>query len=151
MVDSTGNRRFVPIKLPNDHTVPWRRLKDERGGLWAAAVKLYREGETWEYTSGELAQLSNYQDEFLERDSWWDSISSFVADKRETTTSNVLQYAIDMPLDRVNNGHQRRVGRVMRSLGWELKSTSREVNGKRKSVRLWVNPDKTTVAGPSDF
>ena len=151
LVDSTGNRRFVPIKLPNDHTVPWRRLKDERGGLWAAAVKLYREGETWEYTSGELAQLSNYQDEFLERDSWWDSISSFVADKRETTTSNVLQYAIDMPLDRINNGHQRRVGRVMRSLGWELKSTSREVNGKRKSVRLWVNPDKTTVTSPSDF
>ena len=101
----------------------------------------------------QVSWLSSLQilNEFLERDSWWDSISSFVADKRETTTSNVLQYAIDMPLDRINNdGHQRRVGRVMRSLGWELKSTSREVNGKRKSVRLWVNPDKTTVAGPSD-
>ena len=23
--------------------------------------------------------------------------------------------------------------------------------GKRKSVRLWGNPDKTTVASPSDF
>ncbi len=151
LVDSTGNRRFVPIRLPNDHEVPWRRLKDERGGLWAAAVKLYKEGETWEYTSGQLAKLATYQDEFLERDSWYESISTFILDKKETSTSNILQFAIDIPLDRVNNGHQRRVGRVMRSLGWEQKSTTRDVNGHRKSIRLWLNPEPDFKPPASDF
>ncbi|WP_186539646.1 VapE domain-containing protein [Synechococcus sp. BIOS-E4-1] len=151
LVDSTGNRRFVPIRLPNDHVVPWRKLKDERGSLWAAAVKLYREHEPWEYTSGQLAELATYQDDFLERDSWYESISSYISDKKDTTTSNILQYAINIPLDRVNNGHQRRVGRVMRSLGWEYKQTKRTIDGKRKSVRLWLNPEDPKQSASSDF
>ncbi len=138
LVDSTGNRRFVPIRLPNNHLVPWRRLKDERGGLWAAAVQLYKDGETWEYTSGQLAELASYQEEFLERDSWHDSIVSYISDKNHLTTADILRNAIDIPLDRTNNGHQRRVGRVMRSLGWNY--STRKVNG--KSTRVWVRTEE---------
>ncbi len=141
LVDSTGNRRFVPIRLPHNHLVPWLNLAQERGGLWAAAVKLYREGTPWEYTSGQLAQLSSYQDEFLERDSWFDSITQYIVDKDKVQTSEILRNAIDIPLDRINNGHQRRVGRVMRSVGWE--STARTIKG--KSVRLWARtPNAST-------
>ena len=46
LVDSTGNRRFVPIRIPNSHDIPWKRLLDERGALWSAAVQLYRPGRT---------------------------------------------------------------------------------------------------------
>ena len=136
LVDSTGNRRFVPIRIPNTHDIPWRRLQDERGGLWAAAVKLYREGQQWEYTSGELADLSQYQDDFLERDSWYDAINSYISDKRMVTTAEILRNAIDIGLDRITNGHQRRVGRVMRAMGWD--NSSRKVNG--KSTRVWLRP-----------
>lgn len=140
LVDSTGNRRFIPIRIPNTFEVPWRRLKEERGGLWSAAVELYKSGERWEYTSGELAELSQYQDDFLERDSWFDAITSYVADKRQVTTSDILRCAIDIALDRITNPHQRRVGRVMRSLGWE--NTSRRVNG--KSARVWIRSDNAS-------
>ena len=136
LVDSTGNRRFVPIRIPNTHDIPWRRLLDERGGLWAAAVKLYREGQQWEYTSGELADLSQYQDDFLERDSWYDAINTYISGKTMVTTADILRNAIDIGLDRINNGHQRRVGRVMRAMGWD--NSSRKVNG--KSTRVWLRP-----------
>lgn len=149
LVDSTGNRRFVPIRIPNTHDIPWRRLREERGGLWAAAVKLYREGQQWEYTSGELAQLSAYQDDFLERDSWYDAISTYVVDKQMVTTSEILRNAIDIDLDRINNGHQRRVGRVMRAMDWD--NSSRRING--KSTRVWLRGKdaQEIIERPSDF
>ena len=149
LVDSTGNRRFVPIRIPNTHDIPWRRLQDKRVGLWAAAVKLYREGQQWEYTSGQLAELSAHQDDFLERDSWWDTVVSYVSDQSMVTTGGILRYAISLDLDKINNGHQRRVGRVMRALGWE--NTSRKING--KSTRVWGRPRDSEQLPPkvSDF
>lgn len=149
LVDSTGNRRFVPIRIPNTFDVPWRRLREERGGLWAAAVNLYRQGECWEYTSGELSELAKYQDDFLERDSWFDAIVSFISDKQLISTSDILRCAIDIGLDKINNSHQRRVGRVMRSLGWE--NSSRKING--KSTRVWLRPKnaESVTENTSDF
>ncbi len=142
LVDSTGNRRFIPIRIPNTHEVPWRRLQETRGGLWAAAVKLYREGQQWEYSSGQLSELSKYQDDFLERDSWWDAVVSYVSDKTTISTGDILRFAIDLDLDKINNSHQRRVGRVMRALDWE--NTSRRING--KSQRVWVRTDAAKPA-----
>ena len=128
--------RTPAIRIPNSHEIPWRELRDKRGGLWAAAVQLYREGQQWEYTSGQLADLSQYQDDFLERDSWYDAINTYISDKAMVTTAEILRNAIDIGLDRITNGHQRRVGRVMRAMGWE--NTSRKVNG--KSTRVWLRP-----------
>lgn len=136
LVDSTGNRRFVPIRIPNSHDIPWRRLREERGALWSAAVALYRQGEAWEYTTGELAQLSTYQEDYMERDSWYDAINTYISDKTMVTTAEILRNAIDIGLDRITNGHQRRVGRVMRGMGWD--NSSRKVNG--KSTRVWLRP-----------
>ena len=100
-------------------------------------MDLYRRGEQWEYTTGELAQLATYQEDYLERDSWWEAIASFISDKPMISTANILQSAIKLDLDKVNNGHQRRVGRVMRALGWE--NGSRKING--KSTRVWIRTE----------
>ena len=112
---------------------------------------LYREGESWDYTSGQLAELASYQDAYLERDSWFDSISTYIANKKETTTADILQFAIEISLDRINNGHQRWVGRLMRSLGWETKQTTRNKNGSRKPIRLWINPAPDFQQALDDF
>ena len=138
LVDSTGNRRFVPIRIADGHEVPWRELRDKRGGLWAAAVQLYKQGEPWEYSTGQLAQLATYQDAFLERDAWFGSIEAYVADKEFPATAEILANAIEIDVCHTNNGHQRRCGRVMRSLGFE--QSVRKVNGKSK--RVWVRTQK---------
>lgn len=73
----------------------------------------------------------------------------FLSDKQMVTTAEILQFAISLDLDRINNGHQRRVGRVLRALGWE--NSSRKVSG--KSQRVWTRTDSAEpfVESPSDF
>ena len=140
LVDSTGNRRFVPIRIPDTHEIPWRQLREERGGLWAAAIKLYREGEQWEYNTGQLAEISVYQDDFLERDPWHGKIETYVANKQYPITADILENAIEISVSNIHNGHQRRCGRVMRALGFE--NCTRKMNG--KSQRCWARTAKAT-------
>ena len=145
LVDSTGNRRFVPIRIPNGHEIPWRQLKEDRGALWAAAVQLYKNHEPWEYSTGQLAELSSYQNEFLEMDSWTDAIAAYVQDKQYPTTAQILQNAVDISVGQTHNGMQRRCGRVMRTLGFE--ASSRRVNG--RSTRVWVRTDSAKAISNS--
>ena len=147
LVDSTGNRRFVPIRIADGHEIPWRDLREKRGGLWAAAVQLYRQGEGWEYTTGQLAQLAVYQDQFLERDAWFGAIEAYVADKEYPATADILANAIDIDVAHTNNTHQRRAGRVMRALGFE--QSSRRING--KSRRVWVRTKKAEELKEKDY
>ncbi len=138
LVDSTGNRRFVPIRIADDFEVPWRDLEHKRGGLWAAAIQLYKQGEPWEYSTGQLAQLASYQDQFMERDAWFGAIEKYVVDKKHPTTAEILANAIELEVGHINNGHQRRCGRAMRAMGFE--QGTRKING--KSVRVWVRTKK---------
>ena len=57
LVDSTGNRRFVPLEIGAGFQVPWKRLQQERDSIWAAAVHAYRDSQTYEFDAGEIAQL----------------------------------------------------------------------------------------------
>ena len=138
LVDSTGNRRFVPIRIADSFEVPWRDLEHKRGGLWSAANALYKAGETWEYSTEQLAQLASYQDAFMERDAWFGAIDSYISDKEHVTTAEILANAIELSVSNINNVHQRRCGRVMRTLGFE--QTARRING--NSTRVWVRTKK---------
>ena len=62
LVDSTGNRRFVPSNgaLPGT----WRLLAEQRDSLWASAVEAFRSGQSYEFDSGEIAAISEYIQEF---------------------------------------------------------------------------------------
>ncbi|MDA9889410.1 virulence-associated E family protein [Synechococcus sp. AH-224-G16] len=141
LVDSTGNRRFVPIRIADGFEVPWRELEHKRGGLWAAATALYKAGEPWEYSTGQLAQLASYQDAFMERDAWFGAIYSYISDKEHVTTADILANAIELSVSNINNGHQRRCGRVMRTLGFE--QSPRRING--KSTRVWIRTKKAAA------
>ena len=137
LCDSTGNRRFVPISIEGDINIDL--LLKERDALWAAAVVAYRSGMRTEFTSGELASLSEYQDEFMEVDTWADQIHRGIAGVNEITTAKVLTDTVGVPLERQNTTHRRRVAAVLREAGWTQKNTTR----KGRKVRLWINPDPT--------
>ena len=90
MVDSTGNRRFVPLEIGGGFQIPWKKLSEERDSLWAAAVHAYREGVGYEFNSGEIAAISEYIQEFGDPDPWLDKIASYVAIREEVTAADVL-------------------------------------------------------------
>ena len=79
LVDSTGNRRFVPLeKLVLAFRFLGSKL-EERDSLWAAAVHAYRQGVGYEFNSGEIAAIADYIQEFGDPDPWMDKVATYVA------------------------------------------------------------------------
>ena len=147
LVDSTGNRRFVPLEIGGGFQIPWKQLVDERDSLWAAAVEAYRSGVGYEFDSGEIAAISEYIQEFGDPDPWMEKVSHYVSIKPEVTAAEVLTNALE--LDPRNQGRReaRRVADVLQSLGWRRLVTSRkDANGKSKSVRIWQRPKNDPIA-----
>ena len=143
LIDSTGNRRFVPLEIGTGFMVPWERIAHERMALWSAAVAAYRAGESYEFNSGEIAAIAEYIQEFGDPDPWMDKVANYVSTREETTAAEVLTSALE--LDPRNQGRRegRRVADVLQALGWRRKVTTRKdpVTGKRRSVRLWIRPE----------
>jgi predicted P-loop ATPase len=142
LVDSTGNRRFVPLEIGANFLIPWKQIQEERDSLWASAIQAYRTGEAYEFNSGEIAQISEYIQEFGDPDPWMEKISNYVALKPEVTAADVLTQALDLDPRAQGRREARRVADVLQTLGWRRLNTSRKdsITGKTKSVRLWIRP-----------
>ena len=142
LVDSTGNRRFVPLEIGAGFQIPWKRLAEERDSLWAAAVQAYRNGVDYEFNSGEIAAISEYIQEFGDPDPWHEKIVAYISTKNEVSAADILTKALE--LDPRNQGRReaRRVADVLQSLNWRRLSTKRKdpQTGKFKSVRIWQRP-----------
>ena len=145
LCDTTGNRRFIPVEISGDIKIDL--LQSERDALWCAAIHAFRNGLRTEFNSGELASLTNYQDAWLELDTWTDDVLRGVNGLMETTTTKVLTDIVGVALERQSTPHRRRVAGILRSAGWVQKNTSR----KGRKVRLWINPDPTVRQQECDF
>tara|TARA_X000001382_G_scaffold39448_1_gene26403 strand:- start:1033 stop:3258 length:2226 start_codon:yes stop_codon:yes gene_type:complete len=142
LVDSTGNRRFVPLEIGAGFQIPWKRLAEQRDSIWAAAVHAYRSGVSYEFNSGEIAAISEYIQEFGDPDPWFEKIAAYVSIRPEVYAADILTQALE--LDPRNQGRReaRRVADVLQSLGWRRLSTKRKdpQTNKFKSVRIWQRP-----------
>lgn len=151
LVDSTGNRRFVPLEIGAGFLIPWKKLAKERDSLWAAAVAAYKADTPYEFNSGEIAQIADYIAEFGDPDPWMDKIGSYVNLKKEVSAADVLTHALDLDPRQQGRRESRRVCDVLQTLGWRRLVTTRTdaATGKRRTVRLWIRPkgddiDETT-------
>ena len=141
LVDSTGNRRFVPLEIGAGFQIPWKRMVQERDSLWAAAVEAYRSGVGYEFNSGEIAAIAEYIQEFGDPDPWVEKIAGYVAIKQEVTAADVLTHALELDPRNQSRREGRRVADVLQTMGWRRIVTSRkDSNGKAKSVRIWQRP-----------
>ncbi len=141
LVDSTGNRRFVPLELGPGFQIPWKDLSHVRDSLWASAVAAYRANEGYEFTSGEIADIFEYIQEFGDPDPWLDKIATYIAIREEVRTADVLTHALELDPRSQGRRESRRVADVLQSMGWRRLCTSRkDPNGISKSVRVWQRP-----------
>ena len=148
LVDSTGNRRFVPLEIGAGFLIPWKKLTEERDMLWAAAVQAYRQGEGYEFNSGEIAQIADYIQEFGDPDPWTEKIASYCIDKPEVTASEVLTSALDLDPRQQGRKESRRVADVLQTMGWRRQVTRRKdpISKKSKSVRIWARPKDDPIS-----
>lgn len=142
LVDSTGNRRFVPLEVGAGFQIPWKELVSERDSLWAAAVQAYRDGVGYEFNSGEIAAIAEYIQEFGDPDPWVDKIASYVSIREEVTATEILTNALELDPRNQARREGRRVADVLQSMGWRRLVTCRKdpTTGRSKSVRLWQRP-----------
>ena len=154
LVDSTGNRRFIPLEIGvkkddndsgnlqhTDFAIPWQLLREKRDSLWAAAIKDFRAGKPYEFSSGEIAEMANYQKQFADPDPWEQSILKFIATEEEVTVDQILMdmsgLGFKEKMDKLSRKDSKRVIDVLQANQWRMRKTTK--NG--KTIRPWVNPN----------
>ena len=127
LTDSTGNRRFWPVHLVRYD----ERLREDRAQLLAEARDAFLSGESWWTTreDEELATLVRAKVEF--EDPWKEEIVAFLADRPSASINGVLEECLHIPLDRLDQRHSRRVGDVLKQLGY-YKDGTRDLQGHRQ-------------------
>jgi predicted P-loop ATPase len=126
--DETGARRFWPMDAPR---IDLDRIAADRDQLWAEAVVRFRAGESWWLKSGaEIAAAKSETDARYVGDVWDNRIAAYIADREFVTVAEVLQHAINLPLERCGQIEQNRVARSLRS--FSLRRKQRRVGGRRE-------------------
>jgi predicted P-loop ATPase/phage/plasmid primase-like uncharacterized protein len=130
--DETGARRFWPVACKS---VDLQWIKESRDQLFAEAVKLYKAGTPWWDIPVDMAK--DEQDKRRQGDVWDEPVADYVDGRFWVTTGQVLEQALRVPIERQDYQSQRRVGSILRALGWMPKV--------RKSAgrceRGWLPPD----------
>jgi putative DNA primase/helicase len=131
LADPTGSRRFWPVRC---RTIDLEGIKRDRSQLWAEAVAAYRNNEPWHLDTPELRALAvAEQAEREEQDDWVEIVSRWLESptrpsgkaERELvdiakglTTADVLLGALSFAPERITPGATKRVGHVLRALGF---------------------------------
>lgn len=120
--DETGARRFWPIRCGEINT-GW--LADNREQLFAEAMWRYNAGEQWWDVPEEEAKIQ--QAARLEVDPWEYLVQSYCEERNDASISWVLNEILKVDPAHQTMVAQKRVGKIFRKFGFEIKST--RVNG----------------------
>jgi hypothetical protein len=113
--DTTGNRRFWPVKITGFDVEALQRDRDQ---LWAEAVRLETQGESitlenalWPVAEAEQA-LRAVDDPFTEH------LAATLGDMCGKIAARDVWQIMQIPTGQRTQDHNRRVGEAMRNLGW---------------------------------
>ena len=134
LVDETGNRRFwvIPTTKTQANQINTAALLLERDAIWSAAVHAYRNGETSRLPAHMEQQVASENDAYLVASPWRSAIEAYLVKRSSVellTTEEILQHAIQKPLERQSKVDQMQVASILRDLGYERR---REAGGKRR-------------------
>jgi predicted P-loop ATPase len=161
--DSTGNRRFWPVRCG---VIDTEALKRDRDQIWAEAYLRYTAGEPWWLETAELNKAACVeQNERYEPGVWDDLILDWVqnpsqkhdathetpiplepyeSDATRVTVVDVLLHCIGRPLDRQTQGDRNQVARCLRRAGWTHKQSW---TGQSRGKWFYWAPNATGAIG----
>jgi predicted P-loop ATPase len=114
--DTTGGRRFFPIKLTN---IKWELAKATREQCFAEAYARITKDETWWHFPEDA---SSHQEDRRIVDEWEPAIASFIEDKREEgVTVRDVAAILNTPIEKLDRTAQLRICDCLRALQWESK------------------------------
>lgn len=122
--DTTGNRRFWPVKVGMIDVDALRRDRDQ---IWAEALYCYHRGDHWWLDGEEHALVGSQQSERVIEDPWAAAIERWAEGQVGTfTTMDVAIGALSMKTQDVNRGTSTRIGIILRKLGISKKRVREE-------------------------
>lgn len=120
--DSTGNRRYWPVRCGDLALRGPDSLEAVRDQLFAEAVVNFRAGELWYPVEADDRQLfSDHQAEREVGDVYEDLIYQGTIGKDEIGMAAIFADILDTEPAKMTRAEQTRVGEAMRRLGWEKK------------------------------
>jgi predicted P-loop ATPase len=115
--DETGARRFWPVLCGSIDTNALARDCDQ---LWAEAKHRYLSGEKWWLDTSALVEIAaEEQSARYQGDPWEEIIGPWLEVRSSTSVSEVLEKCVNKPQAQWTQADKNRVGRCLRTLGWE--------------------------------
>lgn len=131
MIDDTGNRRFLPVKVG---VIDVEALARDRDQLWAEAAHWEAAGEQIFLPRGLLEMAEAEQREREHPDEWEGTIVAYLSGKLRPRLASALprvtimqvaqESALVIEKSRVDSVVQKRIGRCMRKVGWKITQRS---------------------------
>ena len=140
LTDETGNRRYWSIKCSGD--LDFEALRRDRDQIWGEAMHRYLAGEKWWPSGGDMIAEFRAESELrVVGDEWESVLRPFLAGKDWTTIADCLRELIPDE-QKFAPDHQRRVGRCLVRLGYELhRPWIVGSSGKRARERRYYLPE----------
>ena len=153
LIDTTGNRRFWPVRCGS---IDLAALERDRDQLWAEAVVSHRLGERWHLDARAATLASSEAESRLAHDPWTADVLQVVADLRVSADGNdrpdgagelrpdvapgEVLHCLTLSAEQRSARNAGRVGRILRDAGWHV--------GRRDRTRgqLYLRP----VGGAAD-
>lgn len=136
--ETTGTRRFWPVKTAVFGPVRLTDIAADRDQLWAEAVAMYDAGQQWHLTREDAASLAELSDEFRGHDPWQERIDDFIAlpEWRLGFYMGDLLKFLEVPLERQTAAVAQRAGKLLHKMDCTVASKR---DGKKRR-NLWKPP-----------
>jgi len=115
ITDSTGSRRFWPIRVGN---VDLEWLRRNRLQLWAEAVHAYQAKERWWLTTDHEVALDAKSEDFRQQDPWQPVLAKWASTRQSFTTADAMRLGLELDPRAMTRRFEVRTGEVLRSLGY---------------------------------
>ena len=125
LLSQTGNRRFWPVKC---RRVKLKELREARDQLWAEAAHYESQGASLALPEELWGAAKLLQESRLLHDPWLDVIQRgldiagvchVLEGQRRVATTSLMGVVLDIPKERQQQHHWKRIAPIMRKLGWE--------------------------------
>ena len=147
--DSTGNRRFLPVKT---NSIDLDALRRDRDMLWAEARDLESSGFSIQLPEELWATAASEQEARTQEDPWLDVLGKVTGEEkggfeRVATETLFSEEFLGIPPSHRQSYHPKRIAIVMRKLGWDGPKKIR-ISG--KAQRGYERPvgDQEATKGP---
>lgn len=139
--DPTGLRRFWAVACATEGPIDVAAIIQDRDQLWAEAMHWFAQGEQWWLADNEAPDQIEEQSLRQEIDPWAEPLMRWLEEKAwgDVTITRVLAECFKLELRQQQQSDARRVGRLLRVLGWEQ---TKQIGPRGCRVKVWEQRSK---------